>query len=131
MLPYRQPVDAAQLGPSSRGGYLAAMIVDGIIDIAVIGIAVIGIADKTWGEVPLLILHTNTGRDTARDTAAIIADVERIGREQLAVFKRPKYAVISKTLLPRTFSGKLSKPQLRQIYREPPSDAIPLFKRTR
>ena len=126
MLPYRQPVDAAQLGPSSRGGYLAAMGVDGIIDIAVIGIA-----DKTWGEVPLLILHTNTGRDTARDTAAIIADVERIGREQLAVFKRPKYAVISKTLLPRTFSGKLSKPQLRQIYREPPSDAIPLFKRTR
>ena len=126
MLPYRQPVDAAQLGPSSRGGYLVGMGVDVIIDIAVIGIA-----DKTWGEVPLLILHTNTGRDTARDTAAIIADVERIGREQLAVFKRPKYAVISKTLLPRTFSGKLSKPQLRQIYREPPSDAIPLFKRTR
>ena len=28
MLPYRQPVDAAQLGPSSLGGYLAAMGVD-------------------------------------------------------------------------------------------------------
>ena len=28
MLPYRQPVDAAQLGRSSRGGYLAAMGVD-------------------------------------------------------------------------------------------------------
>ena len=90
--------------------------VHGIVDLAVIGVP-----DEKWGEVPMIVLHGT------RDPGAILSDIEAIGRTQLAGFKRPKYAVVCDEPLPRTFSGKLAKPTLRERYPHPPTDAVSLF----
>ena len=90
--------------------------VDGIVDLAVIGVP-----DEKWGEVPMIVLHGT------RDPGAILSDIEAVGRTQLAGFKRPKYAVVCDEPLPRTFSGKLAKPTLRERYPHPPTDAVSLF----
>jgi fatty-acyl-CoA synthase len=90
--------------------------VDGIVDLAVIGVP-----DAKWGEVPMIVVHGT------REPEGVLADIEAIGRSQLAGFKRPKYAVVSDEPLPRTFSGKLAKPVLRQRYPAAPPDAIPIF----
>ena len=90
--------------------------IDGIIDLAVIGVP-----DARWGETPMVVIHAT------RDVDGIVADIEAIGRRDLAGFKRPKYAVLSSDPLPRTFSGKLAKPALRQQFSAAPPDAIPLF----
>ena len=94
----------------------ALSAVDGIVDLAVIGVP-----DDRWGEVPMVVLHGS------RDAAAMLADIEAIGRADLAGYKRPKYAVVSDEPLPRTFSGKLAKPALRERYRQPPPEAIAIF----
>jgi len=91
--------------------------IDGVVELAVIGVP-----DAQWGEVPLIILHTQ------RDARTVIADIEAVGRKVLAGYKRPRHVVITAEPLPRTFSGKLAKAELRRRYPEAPDDAHALFR---
>jgi fatty-acyl-CoA synthase len=73
----------------------------------VIEVAVVAVPDKQWGEVPLAVLYGD-----GLDPDAVIAAV----REQLAVFKVPKYVVVSPEPLPRMSSGKIAKRELKERY---------------
>jgi fatty-acyl-CoA synthase len=79
---------------------------------------VIGVPDERWGEVPMLVA-------ASLDAVDIRALRERC-RSDLADYKRPKYAVSHGSDLPRTFSGKITKPLLRQMYEKVPEKAISL-----
>jgi fatty-acyl-CoA synthase len=79
---------------------------------------VIGIPDERWGEVPMLVAAT-------LDRVDLGALRERCHSE-LADYKRPKYAVAHGADLPRTFSGKITKPLLRAMYEKIPDNAISL-----
>jgi len=57
------------------------------------------------------------------------AAVEAQGEQVLAKFKRPRHLVLLGEPLPRTFSGKISKPELRKRFAQVPADALPLFRR--
>jgi fatty-acyl-CoA synthase len=70
-------------------------------------VAVIGVPDERWGEVPIAVAVKR--RDIAAD--AVIAHLS--GR--VAKYKMPK-AVAFVTELPRTASGKIRKPDLRQKF---------------
>lgn len=85
--------------------------------------AVIGVGDAEWGEVPMLVVSNSDGGEVLR------AAVEALGEQVLAKFKRPKHLVLLGEPLPRTFSGKISKPALRQRFAQVPADALPLFRR--
>ncbi|GAA4484550.1 long-chain fatty acid--CoA ligase [Rhodococcus olei] len=87
--------------------------IEGLVDLAVIGVK-----DDRWGEVPMVIFHSD------RPAADIVADIAAVAGENLAKFKRPKHAVALGEPLPRTFSGKLAKPSLRQRFPEVPSHAV-------
>lgn len=91
----------------------ALHLIDGLVDFAVIGVR-----DARWGEVPMVVFHST------RHTPDIVADIATVAQHSLAKFKRPKFAVALNAPLPRTFSGKLAKPTLRQHFPHPPSDAI-------
>ena len=76
--------------------------------------------DERWGEVPMVLLTC---------TGAVEPVLERLAgraRRDLARFKRPKYAVVRTEPLPRTFSGKVAKPDLRKAYPTVPADAMAL-----
>lgn len=83
--------------------------------------AVIGVPDTDWGEVPMIVAHA------AGDTASIIAAIETVGAETLAKFKRPKHIAFIAEPLPRTLSGKVSKPALRQRFAAVPEGTQRLF----
>ncbi|MEV5651931.1 AMP-binding protein [Nocardia sp. NPDC052254] len=87
--------------------------IDGVADLAVIGVK-----DDRWGEVPMVIFHSD------RPAAEVVADIARLAGENLAKFKRPKHAVAFGEPLPRTFSGKLAKPALRRRFPEAPAEAV-------
>jgi fatty-acyl-CoA synthase len=87
--------------------------IDGLVDLAVIGVT-----DDRWGEVPMVVFHSE------RPAAEVAADIAAVAREQLATFKRPRHAVELGEPLPRTFSGKLAKPALRQRFPAAPADAV-------
>ncbi|WP_439032239.1 class I adenylate-forming enzyme family protein [Gordonia terrae] len=87
--------------------------IDGLVDLAVIGVK-----DDRWGEVPMVVFHSQ------RPAAEIVTDIAGVAGEHLAKFKRPKHAVALDEPLPRTFSGKLAKPSLRARFPEPPADAF-------
>ncbi|AZG47688.1 class I adenylate-forming enzyme family protein [Gordonia insulae] len=87
--------------------------IEGLVDLAVIGVK-----DDRWGEVPMVVFHSE------RPATDIVHDIAAIAGENLAKFKRPKHAVALDEPLPRTFSGKLAKPSLRARFPEPPADAI-------
>jgi acyl-CoA synthetase (AMP-forming)/AMP-acid ligase II len=89
--------------------------IPGIVDLAVIGIR-----DEQWGEVPLLLLHADG------EPAPVLREIGAVAERDLAGFKRPRYAVISDGPLPRTFSGKIAKPELRRRYPVLPPEALPL-----
>ncbi|WP_020171832.1 class I adenylate-forming enzyme family protein [Gordonia polyisoprenivorans] len=89
--------------------------IDGLVDCAVIGVK-----DETWGEVPMVVFHSE------REPAAVIADIAAVSEVNLAKFKRPKHAVALDEPLPRTFSGKLAKPTLRQRFPGVPASAVPI-----
>ncbi|KAA9156787.1 long-chain fatty acid--CoA ligase [Amycolatopsis acidicola] len=83
----------------------------------VLELAVIGVPDANWGEVPMVVFRTEQDVPTVRDRLAAAAE------SNLARFKQPKYAVGSADPLPRTFSGKLAKPLLRQQFPNAPEDS--------
>ncbi|AHH19863.1 putative long-chain-fatty-acid--CoA ligase [Nocardia nova SH22a] len=87
--------------------------IEGVADLAVIGVE-----DERWGEVPMVVFHS------ARPAAEVVAEIARLAHEHLAKFKRPKHAVALGEPLPRTFSGKMAKPQLRQRFPVVPADAV-------
>ncbi|MFW0785242.1 AMP-binding protein [Gordonia sp. CPCC 206044] len=87
--------------------------IEGLVDLAVIGVQ-----DSRWGEVPMVVFHSD------RPAAEIVADIASVAGENLAKFKRPKHAVALDEPLPRTFSGKLAKPALRQRFPSAPEDAL-------
>jgi acyl-CoA synthetase (AMP-forming)/AMP-acid ligase II len=83
-------------------------------------LAVIGVPDSEWGEVPMVVAHGSGNPD------AVIQALEQAGGETLAKFKRPRHIVFTDEPLPRTLSGKISKPNLRGLY--PTAEgAAPLF----
>lgn len=84
----------------------------------VLELAVIGVPDETWGEVPMVIFRTED------DVAAVRRRLAEQAASSLARFKQPKYAVCSGEPLPRTFSGKLAKPVLRQQFPAAPADSV-------
>ncbi len=69
--------------------------------------AVIGVPDEEWGERPHAFLVAVPGREL--DPAAVHAHC----RDRLATIKRP-VAVTILDAMPKTSTGKISKPQLRQ-----------------
>ncbi|MBD0023608.1 AMP-binding protein [Gordonia pseudamarae] len=89
--------------------------IDGLLDYAVIGVK-----DERWGEVPMVVFHSD------RDPSAIVADIATTAQQSLARFKRPRHAVVLDEPLPRTFSGKLAKAQLRQRFPSAPEAAVPV-----
>ena len=84
----------------------------------VLELAVIGVPDDTWGEVPMVVFRTEDDVSTVRRRLAEAA------ASSLARFKQPKYAVSSAEPLPRTFSGKLAKPVLRERFPAPPTGSV-------
>lgn len=84
-------------------------------------LAVIGVPDSDWGEVPMIVA-SGVGNH-----AEAIAAFEREGGAQLAPFKRPRRVVFIDDPLPRTLSGKVSKPSLRGRFPAVPESAKPLF----
>ncbi len=78
-------------------------------------VAVIGVPDPHWGEVGLAVVVPAPG--TAPDPDALRAAL----RERLAGFKVPKQVQFVPEL-PKTATGKIRKPDLRQTY-SPRSDA--------
>ena len=75
----------------------------------VVEAAVIGVPDETWGEVGLavLVLAPHSERDPEAIRAAL--------RERLAGFKVPRHVEFADEL-PKTATGKIRKPDLRQRY---------------
>ena len=73
-------------------------------------VAVIGVPDPTWGEVGLAVVVTVAGQrsSTPRSCARRL-------RTRLAGFKVPKYVELSDEL-PKTATGKIRKPDLRDRY---------------
>ncbi|ALE84854.1 class I adenylate-forming enzyme family protein [Pseudonocardia sp. HH130629-09] len=83
-------------------------------------LAVIGVPDEVWGEVPMVVFHSE------RDASAVVAELAAAAGSRLARFKQPRHAVASPDPLPRTFSGKLTKAALRERFREVPPEAVSL-----
>jgi fatty-acyl-CoA synthase len=84
----------------------------------VLELAVIGVPDETWGEVPMVIFRTDG------DVSAVRRRLAEGAASHLARFKQPKYAVSADEPLPRTFSGKLAKPVLRELFPSAPAGSV-------
>ena len=78
----------------------------------VMEVAVIGVPDAKWGEVGLAVVVPLPGRSP--DPEGIRAAL----RERLAGFKIPRRVVLD-TELPKTATGKIRKPDLRERYATP------------
>jgi fatty-acyl-CoA synthase len=94
--------------------------VDGVTELAVIGAP-----DHRWGEVPLVVVTC------AGDPAGTLERLAERARTGLAGFKRPRFAIARTEPLPRTFSGKIAKPELRKAYPTVPPEAAVLDVATR
>ncbi|WP_084399722.1 class I adenylate-forming enzyme family protein [Henriciella aquimarina] len=70
---------------------------------------VIAATDEKFGETPLAIVHTRG----EVDVPALIAHCN----ERLADYKVPRFVAIEREPMPRTATGKLSKPAMREKYR--------------
>ena len=76
---------------------------------AVLEAAVIGVPDETWGEVGLAVVVPAPG--TPEDPEAVRTAL----RARLAGFKVPRHVEFVDEL-PKTATGKIRKPDLRQRY---------------
>jgi fatty-acyl-CoA synthase len=83
---------------------------------------IIGVPDQQWGEVPMLVC-TSTATP-----GEILAEVKSICEVELARYKWPRFLVTVDDPIPRTFSGKVSKPTLRAQFPEVPAEAIPCLR---
>lgn len=81
-------------------------------------LTVIGVPDEKWGEVPMLVYSSD------EDPARVAEEVRSTCTEALAKYKWPRYLLPLSEPLPRTFSGKVSKPELRRRFPTPPAEAI-------
>ncbi len=72
-------------------------------------VMVIAAKDAKFGETPMAVIHATTDIDVA----ALIAHCN----DRLADFKVPRYVAIEAGPLPRTATGKLAKPVMRDKYR--------------
>lgn len=80
---------------------------------------VIAASDARFGETPLAIVHTHQHIDVA----ALINHCN----QRLADYKVPRYVVFETAPLPRTATGKISKPPMREKY----SNAADVLERVR
>jgi fatty-acyl-CoA synthase len=78
-------------------------------------VAVIGVPDPRWGEVGLAVVVPAPG--TAPDPEVLRAEL----RDRLAGFKVPRYVEFADEL-PKTATGKVRKPDLRDRYVHPETD---------
>ena len=76
---------------------------------AIAFVAVFGVSDEKWGEVPRAAIVVREGHELTE------ADVLSYLDGKLARYKIPK-SVVFVDDLPRTASGKVRKPQLRELY---------------
>lgn len=74
---------------------------------AISSAAVVGVADEKWGEVPIAVLVVN-------DSDIDIDEIRNGMLNDLARYKVPKKFVLIPEM-PRTASGKIRKPELRQL----------------
>lgn len=79
--------------------------IDGVTEVAVIGAT-----DEKFGETPMAIVHASRAI-----TAAEIVDH---CNARLADYKVPRYVVVQEEPLPRLATGKISKRDLRQSYKD-------------
>ena len=82
----------------------------------VIEVAVIPVIDDQWGETPAAIIHGSDELD--------VDQVLELARQELAVFKVPRYVVRHDGPLPRMPSQKIAKRDLREQYRDIASTAV-------
>ena len=68
-------------------------------------VAVVGVPDERFGEAPVAVIVADGDLDTA--------EVERVCREQLAGYKRPRRILLRDEALPRSANAKLLKRELR------------------
>lgn len=73
--------------------------------------AVIGLPDEKWGERVVAIVHLKAG--AVIDGAALVAHC----RTLIGGYKVPREVIFSDVPLPRSSTGKIQKPLLRQTYR--------------
>ncbi len=71
-------------------------------------VAVISAKDPKFGETPLAVVHGSQDIDVA----ALIGHCN----DRLADYKVPRYVALESDLLPRTATGKVAKPPLREKY---------------
>src|SRR5699024_5326184 len=76
---------------------------------AIAFVAVFGVADEKWGEVPRAAVVVREGHDLTESDVLSCLD------GYLARYKIPK-PVVFVDELPRTASGEVRKPQLRELY---------------
>ncbi|HWU06166.1 MAG TPA: long-chain fatty acid--CoA ligase [Streptomyces sp.] len=76
---------------------------------AVSDCAVIGVPDEKWGEVPRAVVVLSPGTDVSAD------DILAFLHGRLARYKIPKSLVLTDAL-PRSGTGKLLKPRIRQTF---------------
>lgn len=81
-------------------------------------LTVVGVPDPKWGEVPMLVFSSR------EDVDKVAAEVHEVCDAALAKYKRPRYLLPLGEALPRTFSGKVSKPELRKRFPQVPTEAI-------
>ncbi|GAB2826147.1 long-chain fatty acid--CoA ligase [Actinocorallia aurea] len=80
-------------------------VIGGIPGVA--GVAVVARPDARWGEVGVAFVDADPGRITAE---AVLAAV----RAELSDYKVPRSVVVERDALPRTMSGKVMKPALKE-----------------
>jgi len=83
----------------------AVLAFDGVEEVMVIAAK-----DKKFGETPMAVVYARR----PIDVPALIAHCN----ERLADYKVPRYVVVENEPMPRTATGKLSKPTMRERYKD-------------
>jgi len=83
--------------------------IDGVVEVVVLAAR-----DAEFGETPLAVVHGDLGRIDARQ-------ILQHCRQALATYKVPRYIALEERPLPRLPSGKISKVELREKYKDGPA----------